>query len=442
MHNYEGYTPLLLALKFKSETDFIISLLDAKCNVSKRNNKMENALHIAIKKGYSVDLIAKIIDHGADIDAQEVNSFTPLYEAVYCNRSDVVYMLLYYGVDVYLTCHNGLTPLMYSLTNQEMSEISKILFYYYDDFSTIACDGYTTLLLAINSKHELAIDLVKADADVNVESHDSVDALYLALFYPEIELFKEIFKRVDFNKINRNILYDILKENNAMNKSRVEWLDILYTVLESEHVKHFLETPKLLLAMFIEASICLNLDSNDRLAVICSFLSYGYYINDADMIMMYNSLGLKEEFDILVQLGFNRNLNFPNEVLYPLPALYLGIEKTMDIDYILELYKTQLRDNFRLAKSNLLVALKYFSFSPTKKEELLNAGPNIDDEIKYKISLLPEFPSLMELSRNVIRASIRRNSKHSAYKFHDLVQKFSVPCKLQNIILFKTSVYD
>ena len=66
---------------------------------SQDSTNSETPLHLASQNGH-LKAACKLIDHGADITAQNSNGDTPLHRASYMGQVDVTRMLLEHGADV------------------------------------------------------------------------------------------------------------------------------------------------------------------------------------------------------------------------------------------------------------------------------------------------------------------------------------------------------
>lgn len=59
-----------------------------------------------------------------------------------------------------------------------------------------------------------------------------------------------------------------------------------------------------------------------------------------------------------------------------------------------------------------------------------------------KLKVIPDIPSLVELSRNQVRKYIKQANKiERPYHFHNAVNKLNIPQLIKNIVLFKEPLY-
>ena len=67
-------------------------------------------LHEAVKEG-NLDLVKRLIERGASINAKDESSTTPLYLAVDRGQKDVVLFLIQKGANVNVSCADKMTAL-------------------------------------------------------------------------------------------------------------------------------------------------------------------------------------------------------------------------------------------------------------------------------------------------------------------------------------------
>ena len=90
-----------------------------------RRSSAERSLFIAVKSGDLAGVIAAL-DDGLDIEARDRNQYTPLMQAVICEKLPVVQLLLDRGADIHSTWIDGATALHFSARGESI-EITKLL---------------------------------------------------------------------------------------------------------------------------------------------------------------------------------------------------------------------------------------------------------------------------------------------------------------------------
>ncbi|KAF5302727.1 hypothetical protein FQR65_LT08469 [Abscondita terminalis] len=454
--NYAGFTPLLLSLAYKKREQISMSLIAAGANIFVKNKMNETALHLSVRSSL-ITVTEQLIKLGADIDAQDDNLYTPLIQAVQCNNVNAVCLLLYYNADVNLRCLHHLTPFMYAVNTDEGYEIGKILFNYYDDFTSTTCDGYTALLLAANSKNPLAVELVKHGADVNFCSPDGCTALYLSLFFDDAELFKEIWKRIDYSKIlkyNSRFVQGFLTNNTF---STTSWLECMYLILNSELVEDIVGISLLTYKRPSKSSISLynlfrtfylkKVGLDDRLTILYIFLSLGYNTTLCDITLIYYLYGYNDEIDVLIHHYDDLENEFIILTNHPLPTFIFGLEPYYSLKFVTALIENQIKTikfyvEKPVAEFMILRSFRYFSIPYTEKQHLLNRTRFVNREILDRIIGIPEVPSLVEICRNNFRSYMKNVIKlNNPYQFHNFIKQLHVSQVIKDILTFKKPLY-
>ncbi len=85
-------------------------LLGNECYVDDRDNWGYTALHLAVSNGH-LDVVATLLQHGADVNALDNKSRTPLHWAAHKGRRAVMRVLFEYRCCVNVRDYRGFTPL-------------------------------------------------------------------------------------------------------------------------------------------------------------------------------------------------------------------------------------------------------------------------------------------------------------------------------------------
>ncbi|KAK4883483.1 hypothetical protein RN001_006802 [Aquatica leii] len=454
--NYGGFTPLLLSLLHKKSECIIMTLVEAGADIFTKNNMKETVLHMSVRSPLT-NVTEELIKRGADINAQDDNLYTPLIQAVQCNNVNAVCLLLYYNADVSLRCLHNLTPFMYAVNNDDGYEIAKILFDYYDDFTSTTCDGYTPLLLAANSKNPLAIELVKYGVDVNFYTPDGCTSLYLSLFFEDAELFKEIWSRIDYSKIlryNSRFVHGLLTNKTF---SAASWLECIYLILNSELVEDIIGLTVLTVERHSRSCISLynlfrafylrDIKLDDRLTILYIFLTLGYNVTLCDITLIYYLYGYKHELEILIHHYDDLDNERFTLKCHPLPTFIFGLESSYSTKFIADLIDNQIKTmNFyadkQIVELMILKSFTYFSIPYIEKQYLLNQICFTNRGVLEAILKIPEVPSLIEICRNNVRFYLKNTCRvKKPYQFHNIVKRLQVSQVIKDILLFKKPLY-
>ena len=70
-------------------------------------------LHEAVKRG-NIDMVKRLIEEGANVDARDENNDTPLFIAVGHSHKDIAELLILKGANVNAVTKYGITPLFWA----------------------------------------------------------------------------------------------------------------------------------------------------------------------------------------------------------------------------------------------------------------------------------------------------------------------------------------
>lgn len=125
--NTQGWTPLTSAV-FWGRRDAVETLirlpitnprlLRLKADIP--NLKGRTALHVAARKG-KVELIPLLVGARADVNARDMDGWTPLHHAVFNSRSEVVHVLHSHGAKLTFRSHRGITPFMLASSSDRVA---------------------------------------------------------------------------------------------------------------------------------------------------------------------------------------------------------------------------------------------------------------------------------------------------------------------------------
>jgi len=227
---------LLISGKAYSQWRFIDRLADSLLNAQidtsdyfpyEYTEALDYNLMIAASKGYSTE-IKRLIDLGADINAETIEGATPVVFAVTNNRIFSVTTLLNYKPDLDITTKDQETPLLIAVKNRyfEVSElliragadinksdfhgatplhhaalngyldIVDLLIYYEAALDSRSVEGTTPLLAAIWAGYtEVADLLIQNGANLEVSDNDGFTPFLLSSFYGDTLIMDILYKK-------------------------------------------------------------------------------------------------------------------------------------------------------------------------------------------------------------------------------------------------------
>jgi len=191
------------------------------------DDALEYNLMIAASKGYSSEII-RLINKGADVDAETNEGATPLVFAVSNNRAEAVStlisfnptidqvtrntetplliavkngnleiaeMLLRAGADVNYADRHGATPLHYAALYGYMS-LADMLLYYDASVDAKSIDGTTPLLAAVWAGYTDVADLLtQRGANIEISDKEGYTPFLMASYYGDTLLMDILYKK-------------------------------------------------------------------------------------------------------------------------------------------------------------------------------------------------------------------------------------------------------
>ncbi|WP_339045925.1 ankyrin repeat domain-containing protein [Candidatus Mesenet endosymbiont of Agriotes lineatus] len=171
----------------KGHTNVITLLLQHKADVHAQNKCGQTPLHCAAEKGHT-NVITLLLQHKADVHAQDYCGQTPLYWAAEKGHEEVVKLLIEKGADVHAQDYYGEIPLHYAAEEGHI-EVAQLLIEKGAGVHTQDNYGRTPLHWAAKGGHiEVAQLLLKNGADVNTKSKNGNTSLHLAAEYGYVKI--------------------------------------------------------------------------------------------------------------------------------------------------------------------------------------------------------------------------------------------------------------
>lgn len=105
-----GFTPLVIAAR-NGHLDIVQYLMEKGAQIDKRDNSRKKSALLAAAFKSQDQVAAYLLDHGADINAQAINGFTPLHDAAWVGDYPLVKMLVERGARTDIKNNDGQTAL-------------------------------------------------------------------------------------------------------------------------------------------------------------------------------------------------------------------------------------------------------------------------------------------------------------------------------------------
>ncbi|KAJ3295434.1 hypothetical protein HDU79_009123 [Rhizoclosmatium sp. JEL0117] len=176
VHNTE--THLLPRILFKKGADIEANDID-----------QWTPLYFAVAGGH-LAVVVTLIQMGANIHSTVMNGWTPLYIAAWDGHRDITEILLEAGANVNARTSRGRTPLL-SATSQSHREVVKVLINFGVNVNDADSDGWTAVYTASASGDIDIVELlIAAGANVNVVTSDGWTPLRAAARYGYLEIVK------------------------------------------------------------------------------------------------------------------------------------------------------------------------------------------------------------------------------------------------------------
>ena len=142
----------------------------------------------------NLELLQLLLNHGADIDARDEQSFTPLLRVAKVGQPSVARLLLEKGASTSAIQHHGWTALNEAAYNGHFEIIEHLLEHGAD---TEARDhkGFTSLIRAAKNGHTaMAQLLLKKGANTETKQHDGLTALNEAAYNGHLETVQHLLR--------------------------------------------------------------------------------------------------------------------------------------------------------------------------------------------------------------------------------------------------------
>ena len=179
--NTNNETVLMTACWIKN-IDAINLLLEAGADPNIAGANGFRCLHDAVTKGSSIEVLLAIINHGADINATNMNNETALMIACQMENKDTINALLSAGADPNVTDSNGDTCLCCAARNDCCTEVLQVIISHGGDVNATGKDNRPALMIACKKGNKDATNLLlSAGADPNLPDGNGATCIHYAV---------------------------------------------------------------------------------------------------------------------------------------------------------------------------------------------------------------------------------------------------------------------
>lgn len=416
--DFTGATALLKSMECSGDEP-AIKLITAGANVNKATSCMLTPLHDAVRNKPRVAQL--LIEHGADIDAtEELENNTALHVAVEEGNYEMVCMLLYYGADAGIRNSYGLTPFMLSVSLNADTEIQELLLKYEVDVNMQDCEGFSTLLLAMNWQNPLILELVDRGANICYRK-GLANVLNFLFTYEDTAIFDKVWCMIPLCLAKKaetdiRLLLDVQLAD-------YDWHKRVKTVLTSDKAEYVIRKHNSILKHLIPACHNHGLKEEEVFPLVCICLMYGAEANYGNVLSTYRFYGYHDTLKQLLHMGItvnrsNEDLTLPYFICYVAPYAR-GYDSNCSMCIRIQSKIREMKD-----------LLKYMTFIFTLCKSCRSLGVETE-----------QVPSLRELSRLATRRaiSLRFNTKNTL-AFYTVVNNLNCPYIIKQLIGYEIPI--
>lgn len=187
---------LYKACSYQNNYEIVHYLIDQGVDV---NEKVKDTHYTPLMKTAQEGFVSYaklLIDHGADVNAQNVKGFTPLMFAAENNKEDVVKQLVESGADVNLLNFKNCSALMYAC-QEGYFKIAKYLIEKGADINAKDYQNFNVLMSAVQSENKELIEYIlnSKNLKLNEKNNNGWNALMLACFRGRLDIIKDLIDK-------------------------------------------------------------------------------------------------------------------------------------------------------------------------------------------------------------------------------------------------------
>lgn len=175
----DGLRPLHIAAK-RGHLASVVALLAAKVDVEAPDASMNKPLHYAAEHVSGCEIIDKLLDAGADINATNTKLSTPLHKAIRLDRIPAQRLLMQRGADIEALRIRWETPVKYAVSHGRLDMLCNLIIAGADP-DALTCENKTALhSAAAHEDHKIVQALLDAGCNINPKGKNGSTPLYMA----------------------------------------------------------------------------------------------------------------------------------------------------------------------------------------------------------------------------------------------------------------------
>ncbi|TID20113.1 ankyrin repeat-containing protein [Venturia nashicola] len=175
----EGLRPLHIAVR-RAHLGAVIALLEARVDVEAPDAMMNKPLHYAVEHVGGCEIINKLLDDGADINATNTKLSTPLHKAIRLNRIPAQRLLMQRGADIEALRIRWETPVKYAVSHGRLDMLCNLIIAGANP-DALTCENKAALhSAAAHEDHKILEVLLDAGCKIDPKTKSGSTPLYMA----------------------------------------------------------------------------------------------------------------------------------------------------------------------------------------------------------------------------------------------------------------------